>query len=150
MFFHMFGDAASSIGIVLIAIIILNTGWTFLDPVVSIGISLVILYWSWGILRDSSRVLLEISPKGLNSQMIHDDIMERFPEVKQIYHMHLWTITPDILVLSAYIKFNYVKSNIGEIVKKISLITQFLKEKYNIIEATIQIASKDDDESCNI
>ncbi|MFX1277426.1 MAG: cation diffusion facilitator family transporter [Promethearchaeota archaeon] len=150
VFFHMFGDAASSIGIVMVAIIILNTGWTILDPIVSIGISIIILYWSWGILRDSSRVLLEISPKGLDSQMIYNDVIKYFPKVKEIYHMHLWTITPDILVFSAYVKFNDINLETEEYLNIITKISQFLKDKYNIIESTIQFASNDEIENCNI
>ncbi len=150
VFFHMFGDSASSIGIVVVAIVILNTGWTLLDPIVSIGISLIILYWSWGILRDSTRILLEISPKGLNTQIIHDDVLNNFPEVKELFHVHLWTITPDILVLSAYIKFNDMKNKVEEFVKFTSKISDYLKNTYNILETTIQIATNDDDESCLI
>ncbi len=150
VFFHMFGDAASSIGIVVVAVVILGTGWTILDPIVSIGISIVILYWSWNILRDSSRVLLEIAPKGLNSQMIRDDVIESFPDVEEMYHIHFWAITPDMLVLSAHIKLNDNDVQVEEIVEMSSKITRFLKDKYNIIEATIQIALNDEDGSCNI
>ena len=150
VFYHMFGDAASSIGIVIGAIFILYWNWKILDPLISICISLIILYWAVGILKTSFRVLLEISPKGLDTQMIHEKVMEAFPEVLEIYHIHLWTITPNILVFSSYIKINDNISDLNGGITIISRISDFLKEQFNITESTIQIAPKDARESCNI
>jgi cobalt-zinc-cadmium efflux system protein len=58
VFFHMVADLVSSIGIVIGAIVIYFTGWNVIDPVISIGISGVIVYWAWGVLRESGTILL--------------------------------------------------------------------------------------------
>ncbi len=148
VFYHMIGDAASSIGIVIASIIILYTNFNILDPIVSIGISMVILYWAWSVLKESTRILLEMAPKGLNIDTINDDLKNNFKEIIEIYNMHLWTITPDMLMFSAYIKIDE-EMNINQD-DLISEINTFLSKKYKIIESTIQIMPKNAIEACNI
>jgi len=142
VFYHMIADAASSVGIVLVSILILTSGWTLLDPIVSFGISIVIIYWAWGILRDSTRVLLEMAPKGMNSEMITEDLKLEFPEITEFYDVHLWTIIPDMLVYSAHIKVDENKVS-GNQTEYVSQINNFLQKNYKIIESTIQILPKD-------
>jgi len=148
VFYHMIGDAASSIGIVIASIIILYTNFNILDPIVSIGISMVILYWAWSVLKESTRILLEMAPKGLNIDTINDDLKNNFKEIIEIYNMHLWTITPDMLMFSAYIKIDE-EMNVNQD-NLISEINTFLSKKYNIIESTIQVMPKNAIEACNI
>ena len=149
VFYHMIADAASSTGIVLAAILIMTIGWNLLDPIVSFGISAIIIYWAWGILRDSTRVLLEMAPEGLDINTINQDIMNNFSEISIVYNSHLWTITPNLLLFSAYIKLK--DEEYFDIKKKItSKINDYLYEEYNIIESTIQITSKEEPETCRL
>ncbi len=148
VFYHMIADAVSSVGIVSAAVIILFTGWNFIDPLVSIGISSLILYWAWGILRDSTRVLLETAPKGLDINIISDDLKKSFPEIKEIYNAHLWTIIPEMIVFSAHVTLNNVKVKIKQ-EKLILKINKHLAENFNIIESTIQIICEGEKEICN-
>jgi len=149
VFYHMIGDAASSIGIVIASIIILYTNFNILDPIVSIGISMVILYWAWSVLKESTRILLEMAPKGLNIDTINDDLKNNFKEIMEIYNVHLWTITPDMLIFSAYIKLKD-----DEKVNQMNLISEinnYLYKKFYIIESTVQIIPYDNDsEACKI
>ncbi|MFX1304939.1 MAG: cation diffusion facilitator family transporter [Promethearchaeota archaeon] len=149
VFYHMIADAASSIGIIIAAFIIMSTGFVILDPIVSIGISIVILYWAGGILKESVRILLEMAPKGMNIDTISENLKTTFPEIIEVYDAHLWTIIPNILVYSGHVKLNndMIKSNQEEFISKIN---DFLSKNYNIIESTIQIMPKDALEACNI
>ncbi|MFX1243298.1 MAG: cation diffusion facilitator family transporter [Promethearchaeota archaeon] len=148
VFYHMIADAASSIGIVVAAFIIMSTGFSILDPIVSLGISIVIIYWAYGILRDSTRILLEMAPKGMDIDKISEDLKVNFPEITEIYDAHLWTIIPDMLIYSAHVKLNneIIKENQEELILKIN---EYLSRKYRIIESTIQILSKDAIKACN-
>lgn len=148
VFYHMIADAASSIGIVVVAFIIMFTGFDILDPLVSLGISIVIIYWAYGILKESTRILLEMAPKGMDIDKISEDLKVHFPEITELYDAHLWTIIPDMLIYSAHIKLNteIVKENQEEFILKIN---EFLSKKYRIIESTIQILSKDAIKACN-
>ncbi|MFX0081761.1 MAG: cation diffusion facilitator family transporter [Candidatus Hodarchaeota archaeon] len=149
VFYHMIADAASSIGIVIAAFIIMSTGFVILDPIVSLGISAVIIYWAYGILKDSTRILLEMAPKGMNIDAINEDLKAKFPEINEIYDTHLWTIIPDMLIYSTHIKLNndMVTDNQEDFILKIN---EYLSNKYRIIESTIQIMPEDAVEACNI
>jgi len=149
VFYHMIADAASSIGIVIVSIVILFTDFTFLDPIVSIFIAIIIFYWAWGILKESTRILLEIAPKGLNIDTISSDLKKEFPEILDLHNAHLWTIIPNMLVFSAYIRLNQNNLSI-EHSDLLTKINEFLKNKYNIIESTLQLVLKDDPAFCNI
>lgn len=148
VFYHMIADAASSIGIVIIAIIIAFTGWTFLDPLVSIGISTVIFYWAYGILRDSTRILLEMTPSGLNIDDISEDLKSKFNKISEILHVHLWTITPEMVVFSAHIKMRACENPIEQ-ERLLSDISEYLSEKYKILESTIQTVCSENLLVCN-
>jgi cobalt-zinc-cadmium efflux system protein len=148
VFYHMISDAVSSIGIILAAVIILITGWSIIDPLVSLLISGLILYWAWGILKESSRILLETAPKGLDIDIIRDDLKKNFSEIKNLNNMHLWTIIPEMIVFSAHISLKEDQDNIDK-EKLIADINRYLEKKYNIIESTIQISLDEELLKCN-
>jgi cobalt-zinc-cadmium efflux system protein len=149
VFYHMFADAISSIGIVIAALVIMYTNWTFIDPFVSIGISVIILFWAWGVLKDSTRILLETAPKGLDVDMISADLKNNFSEIRELHNVHLWSITPDMLVFSAHVQIDRSKIQAKQ-EDVISKINDYLLQKYNIIECTIQICTENGSEVCNL
>jgi len=149
VFYHMFADAISSVGIVIAALVIMYTNWTFIDPFVSIGISVIILFWAWGVLKDSTRILLETAPKGLDVDMISADLKNNFSEIRELHNVHLWSITPDMLVFSAHVQIDRRKIQAKQ-EDVISKINDYLLQKYNIIECTIQICTENGSEVCNI
>jgi cobalt-zinc-cadmium efflux system protein len=149
VFYHMFADAISSVGIVIAALVIMYTNWTFIDPFVSIGISVIILFWAWGVLKDSTRILLETAPKGLDVDMISADLKNNFSEIRKLHNVHLWSITPDMLVFSAHVQIDRSKVQAKQ-EDVISKINDYLLQKYNIIECTIQICTENGSEVCNL
>jgi cobalt-zinc-cadmium efflux system protein len=148
VFYHMVADAASSVGIVVAAIVIMYTGWNILDPLVSLGISALIVRWSWGILKDSTKVLLEVAPTGLNSDIITRDLKQRFPEIKDLYNRHLWTITAGMIVFSAHVELDNVTDS-ATAADLVSQMNAYLSDRYGVIESTIQV-SRPGAEVCEI
>ena len=148
VFYHMVSDAASSVGIIIAAIIIVYTGWNIVDPLVSLGISAVILYWAWSILRESTVILLEMAPTGLNIDIISDDLKSAFAEIREISNVHLWTITADMLVFSAHITLGKNSSTPVDQDTLLERIGNYLSEKHRIIESTIQVTFQDSGEAC--
>ena len=73
-------DTASSVVIIIGAIIVTYTGWYFIDPLLGIGISTLIFVWAYGLLKDSINVLLETAPKGINVWIVSAAIKESVPE----------------------------------------------------------------------
>lgn len=149
VFYHMVADAASSVGIVAAAVVIFFTAWNTLDPLVSMGISAVIIHWSWRILRDSTKVLLEIAPTRLNMDIIADDLKTRFPQIKDLYNAHLWMITAGMIVYSAHVELEDVP-NPADAESLVARINSHLSEWYGIIESMIQVASSDEAGVCEI
>ena len=149
VFYHLIGDAASSIGIVGAAVVIHFTGWNALDPLVSLGISALILYWAGGILKESARILLEIAPAGLDVELIERDLKRTFPEIAGLFNSHLWAITPSMLVFSAHLKVAPATEP-NELPKLLARINAHLAAQFGIIESTIQVAAEEETEVCNI
>ena len=141
VFFHMVADAASSVGLIIAAILIVFTGWNFLDPLVSLGISAAIVTWAWSILRESTAILLEMAPTGLNVDIISNDLKSTFDEIAALENVHLWAITADMLVFSAHMKVKVGSKTPDAQAQLIQRISKHLTEKYRIIESTIQIVS---------
>ena len=149
VFYHMVADAASSVGVVAAAIVIFYTGWNVLDPLVSLGISALIVVWAWGVLRDSTKVLLEIAPTGLNVDMITADLKQRFPQIREVYNAHLWTITAGMIVFSAHAELGELHGS-TEPETLMARVNGYLAQEYGIIESTIQVGAAGEAEVCEI
>ena len=149
VFYHMVADAASSVGIVAAAITIIYTGWNILDPLVSLGISALIVRWAWGILKDSTKVLLEIAPTGLNIDMVTEDLKKEFPEIRRLYSRHLWTITAGMVVFSAHVELEDLPDS-AEPRMVIARMNDYLAHKYGFIESTIQVGGATEAEVCEL
>src|SRR5918993_2542032 len=67
---HVFADALGSVGAMVAAAVIILTGWRYADPLISVAIGILILASSWTLLRDSTNVLLEAAPRGLNAKEV--------------------------------------------------------------------------------
>jgi cobalt-zinc-cadmium efflux system protein len=136
-FLHMFADTVSSVAIIIGAVIVSLTNWYFIDPLLGIGISILIFVWAWGLLKDSVNVLLETAPKGMDIDTVGSKLKEKIPEITQITDMHIWEITSGMYTLTAHIEANltnYRKTN-----QLIDKINKILHEEYGIEHTTIQI-----------
>jgi len=135
-FLHMLADTVSSIVIVFGAIILYFTGWYFIDPVLAIGISLVIFVWAWGLFRDSIDVLLETAPKGMDIHELDAELRKQIPEIQDIHDMHVWVITSNMYSFTAHIAIG--EANRGRSNEILRAINALLNEKYDIDHTTIQ------------
>lgn len=141
-FLHMFADTASSVAIIIGAIIVYLTDWYIIDPLLGIGISVLIFLWAWGLLKDAVNVLLETAPKGINIDIVSAELKEHVPEIVEITDMHIWEITSEMYSLTTHITVR--ESNSKQIIRKIN---KLLNEKYGIEHTTIQLET--DESSLN-
>ncbi|MBY9005584.1 MAG: cation transporter [Candidatus Lokiarchaeota archaeon] len=146
VFYHMIGDAISSIGVVFASIIIYFTDYLYIDPFLSFLISFLIIIWAIKILKESGRILLEMTPKDININMIEQDLKNKFKPIINVNHTHLWTITSEIFILTTHIQIRDI-SNQDELIDNIS---NYLHKKYNIRESTIQITYSSEIKVCKI
>jgi len=101
-FRHVLADLLGSLGVVVAAVVILATGWLEADAVASILIALLVLASSWSILRDSTSILLESAPKGMDVRAVGERLAQA-PGVVEVHDLHVWTITSGFPALSAHV-----------------------------------------------
>ncbi len=101
-YMHMAVDALVSLGVVLAAIGIMVTGWTWLDPAISLVIMVVIVYGTWGLLKDSLRLSLDGVPPTIDLQAVKN-IVREIKEIKDIHHIHVWAISTSQNALTAHL-----------------------------------------------
>jgi cobalt-zinc-cadmium efflux system protein len=99
---HLGADALSSAGVVAAGLVILVTGWEIVDPLAAIAIALLVLLGSWGIVRDAVHVLLEGSPRGIDSTAVGSRLAAE-PGVRDVHDLHIWEITSGFPALSAHV-----------------------------------------------
>jgi cobalt-zinc-cadmium efflux system protein len=90
---HVAGDLLGSAGAIAAALVILATGWTPVDPILSVLVSLLILRSAWAVVRDSAHILLEGTPAGFDAAEIGADLRAHVPGVLEVRHVHAWSIT---------------------------------------------------------
>ncbi len=135
-FLHMAGDAASTLGVAIAGVVIALTGWTALDPIVSILIGAVIAWSSWGILREGIHILLEGTPRGIDlDAMLHDLLL--IPGVLGVHDLHAWSITSNLHALSAHIVTENISLSDGAGIQR--EINQMLVARYNIAHTALQL-----------
>ena len=92
---HVAGDLLGSIGALLASLIIVTTGWTPIDPLLSIAVALIILRSAWRVVRESGHILLEGAPRGFDRREVADAITADIPGVTRVHHIHAWSITQE-------------------------------------------------------
>ncbi len=142
-FLHILGDAAVSVGVIIGGIVIVNTGWYLIDPILSILISLVIIAGSWQLLKESVNILLEAAPSHISIDAVAAEIA-KIKGVREAYHIHLWTITSGVYALSAHVLIDdQLVSGSREIIDEIR---SLLSRQFNVLHSTIQLEC----ERCNL
>ena len=101
-FRHVFADLLGSFGVAVAAVVILATGWVEADALVSIFIGLLVLASTWTILRDSTAILLESTPRGIDAAELGQRLASA-PGVVEVHDLHVWTITSGFPALSAHV-----------------------------------------------
>ncbi|MBZ9678804.1 cation diffusion facilitator family transporter [Mesorhizobium sp. ES1-1] len=89
---HVLGDLLGSAAAIIAALVILATGWTPIDPILSVLVALLILSTAWSLMREAAHVLLEGVPPSLDRDLIARDLEKTVSGVREVHHMHVWSI----------------------------------------------------------
>lgn len=141
-FTHMAADAVISLGVVLAGLGILLTGWLWLDPVVSLVISAIIVCGTWGLLRSSVDLALNAVPSGIDPAKVREHL-EALPGVAKIHDLHIWPMSTTETALTCHLVIP--DGHPGDAF--ISHTATGLKETFRIAHSTLQIERGDAD-SC--
>ena len=101
-FVHLATDAVGSLGAILAGLVVLGWGWQRADPMVSLVTAGLVLWAGWGLLRDTTHVLMEGTPRGLDADDVHD-AMCAVDGIQDVHHLHLWNLASDIPALTAHL-----------------------------------------------
>ena len=132
---HVFGDVGVSAGVIVAGIIILLTGWTFVDPLLSVGIAVLIAIGAWRILRETTDILLEAVPKGVSMPGLVKD-MKSVKGIKDVHDLHVWSITSNMYALSCHALIADVPPSDSSVI--LHSLNTMLSDKYHIGHVTIQ------------
>jgi cobalt-zinc-cadmium efflux system protein len=143
-FIHMLGDAAVSAGVLVSGLLIIFTGFRWLDPVVSLLIVAAILVSTWGLLRDSVHLSLDGVPAGVNSTAVLSYLAGQ-RGVTNVHDLHIWALSTTSVALTAHL---VVPDRDAEDALLGSL-TPDLKRRFRIDHATLQIERDRCDHGCS-
>jgi cobalt-zinc-cadmium efflux system protein len=135
-FLHLMGDVLSTVGAVTAGVIIYFTGANWLDPLVSVLIGFLILYNSFGILRDSVDILLEATPRDIDTGRLVQDV-KRVKGVLGVHDLHIWSITQNLRTMSAHILTDDLSISAGADIQR--QINELMFHHYHIAHATLQL-----------
>lgn len=100
-YLHVLGDLLGSVGAIVAAVVIVTTGWTLADPLVSVAIAVLILVSSWRLVREATDVLLEAAPRNLDvSEVV--EALKGVEGLDDVHDVHVWTLTSGFVALSAH------------------------------------------------
>ena len=137
-YLHLAIDALVSVGVVIAGIIIVYTGIKWIDPLISLGIMIVVIYSTWGLLTESLRLILDAVPSAIKVEEIISEIL-KFQGVKEIHHVHIWAMSTTKNALTAHLILDHSLSE-----KQIATTKHELKEKLehlNIQHVTLETES---------
>lgn len=101
-YLHLLADALVSLGTVIAGLIIIGTGWYWVDPAVSLLIIIVIIFSTWSLLSGSLRLSLDGVPPGIDMEKIRE-VAGKIPGIKDIYHIHVWAMSTTETALTAQV-----------------------------------------------
>lgn len=133
---HVVGDIAASVGVVIGGGVILLTGWLAADPLISIAIAVLIARGAWQILRETTDVLMEGTPRNLNMVELVRDVV-REPGVRDVHDLHVWSVGGGINLLSAHVQLDG-NPPLVECCALSNRLAAVLKEHHRIPHATLQ------------
>jgi cobalt-zinc-cadmium efflux system protein len=101
-YLHVLSDALGSAGAIVAGLIVLATGWQLADPLISVGIGVLILSGAWRLVRESADVLLEATPAHISLRDVHECVAS-VPGVTSVHDLHVWTVTSGVVAMSGHL-----------------------------------------------
>ncbi|MFV2056257.1 MAG: cation diffusion facilitator family transporter [Thiohalomonadales bacterium] len=132
---HVLGDLLGSVAAIAAAVIIMWTGWTPIDPILSVFVALLVLFSAWKLVQRSAHILLEGAPDDVDVKQLRRCLCEQIPEVLDVHHVHVWSLTPERPLLTSHIRVD-PSANYSDVLAKVKAV---LAKEFFIRHSTIQI-----------
>ncbi len=142
---HMLADAAVSLAVVVAGAMILLTGWLWLDPAVSLGVALVIVFGTWRLLRDAVNLALHGVPPGIDAVAVREHLC-RHAGVAAVHDLHIWPMSTTETALTCHLVMP--GGHPGD--EMLAALAHELLQRFGIDHATIQVETGDPDHPCKL
>ncbi len=136
-FLHVMGDTVASLGVIAAGIAMAITGEYLFDPLISVGIGVLILISSFRITWESTQVLLEATPPDVRVRDVQDEML-KVPGVRNVHDLHIWTVTSGFVSLSAHVE----TSGKGDVHEVLVNLRTMLSRTFTIEHATLQLETR--------
>jgi cobalt-zinc-cadmium efflux system protein len=132
---HMLGDTFSTAAVILGGWAILATGQSWIDPALSFGIGALILWSSFGIIRETLNILLEGTPRGMKIDQVAAEVL-KVEGVREVHDLHIWSLGSESHALSCHIRIEDIPPSVSE--RILREVQQSLRQQFRIEHTTIQ------------
>jgi cobalt-zinc-cadmium efflux system protein len=132
---HMVGDTFSTAAVIAGGWAILATGQSWIDPALSFGIGALILWSSFGIIRETLNILLEGTPRGMKVERVAEEVL-KVEGVREVHDLHIWSLGSDSHALSCHIRIEDIPPSVSE--RILREVQQRLRQQFSIQHTTIQ------------
>lgn len=136
---HVIGDVASSLGVVVAGLVILVTGWPYIDSLLSIAIGGLIAYGAFGIVRETVNMLLEGTPPQIDLDRVTEEIV-RTDQVIGVHDLHVWALSSDQMALSCHVVVDE-DCPVSDAEHVVRYLETQMCERFGIGHTTIQVES---------
>ena len=134
---HVLSDAGGSVATILAALVIILTGWTAADPLISVVIAGLIVIAGIRLISEAITVLMEATPAHLSLAEI-EEAMRAAPGVRGVHDLHAWTVTSGLHALSAHV----IVDTPGRAEETLALLKDLLLERFDLVHTTLQLESE--------
>jgi len=135
-YLHLLGDALTSLAVIVGALFIWAWGWTWIDPLVTLLISIYLLVHTFKLLKESTEILMQFTPSSIDPETVKTKL-ETVAGVKQVYHIHIWRLTDHTIHFEAHVEMNS-DLQLSETRSVDSAMNEMLHHDFNITHVTLQ------------
>lgn len=136
---HVVGDLLGSAAAILAALVILWTGWTPIDPLLSVLVALLILCSAWDLVKRTAHILLEGTPEHIDTAQVRAVLAEVVPEVRDVHHVHAWSLTSERTLMTLHVTVP-AGTDRDRILQRVH---EALHDHFHVDHATIQVEGAD-------
>jgi cobalt-zinc-cadmium efflux system protein len=144
-FLHLASDAGLALGVAVAGFVVLVTGWRWLDPLVSIVLSLFILVSTWSLLRDSMNLVLDAVPEGIEPDDVKTYLV-KLPGVVEVHDLHIWAMSTTENALTAHL----VMPGDACHATFVSDVAKELHNRFGVEHSTLQVEPPEAPEPCRL
>ncbi|MCU1430386.1 MAG: cation diffusion facilitator family transporter [Actinomycetia bacterium] len=135
---HLAFDALGSVAVVVAAVGVLVADATWLDPIASLVITVLVVGAAWHLLRGTTRVLLEGAPRGIDVAAVREALAVE-PDVETVHHVHVWSLASEVPALSAHIVLAGEDWTLHDAQVRMDALKQMLADRFGIVHATLEV-----------